>query len=83
MPYSRMLVKDLVGKYWKNVGEFATDIDVPYQRAYGWVRRNSIPSQYWQRLTDAVTERGSWLSSDELLRISRDWGPVNAETEPE
>jgi hypothetical protein len=53
-----------------SVAAIAALLNVPYQTAAAWRRRNSIPSRYWLALAEAATTQGiTGISVDALSRI--------------
>jgi len=49
--------KEIIEK-WGTPAELSKDLGLGYQQVYGWFRRNSIPTGYWERVVTAATLRG-------------------------
>ena len=51
-------------------GRLAKDLDIPKERVRSWVRQNSIPVGYWQKLLNKAPERNIHISGDLLIDIA-------------
>ena len=49
-------VTDIVNR-WPTVADFAAAVGVPYQTAYSWRSRNSIPFRHAQAVVSAARKR--------------------------
>lgn len=53
-----MLTHTEIIKLWPSIAEYARDIDVGYQAAHKMSERNSIHSDYWEKVVYAAKVRG-------------------------
>lgn len=55
---------------WPSRSVFAGDMEVSVNTAAGWYRRNSVPSDYWEKLLVRAFERSIKLTAEDLVAIA-------------
>jgi len=55
---------------WETLADLARDVELPYQTVAKWSQRGRIPSEFWGRLIDAASRRGSHLSYPQLAEAN-------------
>jgi formyltetrahydrofolate hydrolase len=62
-------VRDIISN-WKSIAAFAESVDVPYERACQWKKRNSLPPEYWGEVIKAASKEGiSGVTLEALLNM--------------
>jgi hypothetical protein len=51
------------------IGQFASDLGIPYFHANTMLRRNSIPVEYWPLVIAAAAARGTPMDANDLLAM--------------
>lgn len=57
-------------KKWPDRSALASDLGVMDETIKGWIKRESIPANYWKRLIAAGAERGIYVSPDKLIDLA-------------
>jgi hypothetical protein len=57
-------------KLWPSIASFSREMNVPYQRAFRWYHRNSIPARYWRQLIDVLEQHQVRMTFDELIKVA-------------
>lgn len=61
--------RDLIAE-WPTVKAFANELGVPPERAFGWWRRDAIPTRYWSALIKMQARHNRVLTPEMLLVLT-------------
>ena len=68
---------------WSTLRDFASEVDAPLVSARKWHQRDSIPPEFWIKVSDAAQRRGFDGITVELLTRLRAAEPEGGPRQPE